>query len=81
MAVPDSEYIPPTNEQLANFASVLISGPGFGTMQQRMIKDMLEASPFLRERWLEYHREFQRKADALGKELERAQEDDHLHGL
>lgn len=59
----------PTNEQLANFACVLISGPGFGTLQSRAVQQMFETLPELRERWLEYHAEFQQKANELGEEL------------
>lgn len=59
----------PTNEQLANFACVLISGPGFGVLQSQAVQEMFEISPELRERWLEYHADFQRKADELEEEL------------
>ena len=59
----------PTNEQLANFACVLISGPGFGVFQSRAVQDMFETSPELRKRWLEYHAEFQQKANELAKEI------------
>jgi hypothetical protein len=64
-----TERTEPTNEQLANFACVLISGPGFGTMQQQGVVAMFEAFPELRERWLEYHAEFQQKANELEKTL------------
>jgi hypothetical protein len=59
----------PTNEQLANFACVMISGPGAGAIERETVKDMFDNSPTLRESWLGYHQEFQRKADELDKEL------------
>lgn len=66
----------PTNEQLANFACVIVEGPGFSKFVQKTVVRMFEETPLLRERWLEYHADFQKKANELGDAL--AQEDDSV---
>lgn len=59
----------PTNDQLANFACVLIIGPGFGSSQQQTVKAMFEEYPTLRKNWLRYHSDFQEGADRLAADL------------
>ncbi len=67
----------PTTEQLANFACVLVSGPGYSASIRDLVKSMFENNPKLRERWLEHHREFQRKSNELAEEI-RAKEDNNV---
>lgn len=59
----------PTNDQLANFACVIISGPGFGTELQKNVKAMFEDNPILRSQWVRYHADFQKSAHELAARL------------
>lgn len=53
----------PTNEQLANFACVIIESRGFGIMNKNIVKSMLDVDAELRKLWLEHHTNFQRDLD------------------
>jgi hypothetical protein len=55
----------PTNTQLANFACVLISGPGISDIQRGMVKDIFDSHPEVRKVWLGYHADFQKKVNEL----------------
>jgi hypothetical protein len=55
----------PTNTQLANFACVLISGPGISDIQRDMVKDIFDSNPEIRKVWLGYHADFQKKVNEL----------------
>jgi hypothetical protein len=67
----------PTNEQLANFACVVMQGIDGNVHNPDFVKSIFDTVPTLREQWLENHINFQRKVNEWGEEL-RAQESDHI---
>lgn len=56
-----SSYITPSDEQLANFAAVLIFGPGASNSEREMILRKLSESEEFRRIWLTRHLEYQEK--------------------
>lgn len=55
----------PTDEQLANFATLRTFGLGYSPGDRDCVLDILTRSPMVKKLWLESHREFQARADGL----------------
>lgn len=63
-------YVPPNDEQLANFVCVTALGPGFTEADREVAKGLL-AIRFVRMEWLYQHRKMQETAWKLDDEAER----------
>lgn len=69
-----ADYKEPSNEALANFAAVAISGAG-GMAQAGQVLSLLEQFPAMREQWLKAHRIFQEDAYLLAMAVEDVNDD------